>query len=430
MSLQRGHAKSSRLGWDGLVALLGVVLAVGLILGQHARSDRLLQDSDTRGILQGIASRNNPLSWFWTDWPLENHFYRPIPTLTFELDRAVYGSHAWGYGLTNALWIAGCVLLLAWVGSLALGSLRLGAVASLLFATWVLELPWVASVLGWLFAAGAAYVAYRQRRDWALWMGVAVLVMIELHPIEMMRRTTLDWLPGRTAIVMSFFALLAVGAALVMAQRPAWDSKRVVAAVIALVGGAFALASYEQAVMLPAIVALVLLDQSRPAFRFSLANLVAGMAVVVSYLALRSQILPVRVSRYQDQQLRFGPGVFDSFSWYALPVYPTIRSLRIYAEEKFLPFLVSATPWQSVAPWIGYGLGGAALIRWGRWRKPLIWMGASALAFLPMAFLQPFGHYHFLPMALRAIAVTAILDAALSQALEPGDATPQLLADE
>src|SRR5947209_6221642 len=68
------------------IALLAVILACVPILLSHVTTHQLLQDSDTAFLLKTVRERQAPLSWFTGDWPLGNHFYRPVSTLTFEMD--------------------------------------------------------------------------------------------------------------------------------------------------------------------------------------------------------------------------------------------------------------------------------------------------------------------------------------------------------
>ena len=69
----------------------------------------MLADTDTIALRAGIIERGNAMSWFWTDWPLANHFYRPISTLTMEWDMWRWGNWAEGFGMTNALLVIFCV---------------------------------------------------------------------------------------------------------------------------------------------------------------------------------------------------------------------------------------------------------------------------------------------------------------------------------
>ena len=57
-----------------------------------------------------------------------------------------------------------------------------------------------------------------------------------------------------------------------------------------------------------------------------------------------------------------------------------------------------------------------------------VWL-CSAMAFFPMAFLKPFPHYHYWPMALRSIFVVllagAVWDLVVIAASPPGQSAPE-----
>lgn len=72
----------------------GLVVLACVALVAARSSPNPSDDTDTRVLLTKLQERGNPWSWFAGDWPLENHFYRPISTLTFEMDRALYGNLA------------------------------------------------------------------------------------------------------------------------------------------------------------------------------------------------------------------------------------------------------------------------------------------------------------------------------------------------
>jgi hypothetical protein len=89
-------------------------------------------------------------------------FYRPAVTLSFGVDRALFGIQPFPYGVTNVLLLIGCAYLVARVGS------RLGLP------------PWAAGTAG------------------ALWA-------FNFHAVNM----ALLWISGRTALLLCLFALLA-----------------------------------------------------------------------------------------------------------------------------------------------------------------------------------------------------------------------------
>src|SRR5579862_5644501 len=98
-----------------LLWLILPLLACLPILLSHCQDPALLQDSDTAYLLTAIRQRNAPFSWFVGDWPLQNHFYRPLPTLAFEIDNRLYGNDPIGYAWTNDLLCVLCVIGLFWL---------------------------------------------------------------------------------------------------------------------------------------------------------------------------------------------------------------------------------------------------------------------------------------------------------------------------
>ncbi len=380
---------------------------VSVWLGR-ASGASLLQDSDTRGILAGIRARGNPWSWFAGDWPLENHFYRPIPTLFFELDNWLFGGSSAGYGATNALIVCPCVGLLFWVGSELFGSLRWGVLGALLFAYWLLPQRSFESfvVLAAGFAAAlTGWEKIRERPRNAIWITcLFLLVWTELQPIQLLHFRTVGWLPGRTATVMTLFALASIGAFLTWQRRCGWGW--LLACLLAV---ALAMASYEQAVMLPLVLCLMAFLRPQFPVRGAVPVLAACWGLLFAYLVVRSQLVPSEVSRYQDQQFRFGPGVWLSLTDYFAPPLGYLGEIKILAESYFLPLLMTATSWWSLLHFPAFFGGVWALVRAKAWRAPLILGLASAFSFAPMAFLKPFEHYHFWPMALRALFVVSLL---------------------
>lgn len=364
--------------------------------------DGLLSDSDTRGILRGIAERGNPWSWFWTDWPLFNHFYRPFPTLLFEWDAWRSGSSSIGFGETNALLVMMSVAVTAWLASVAFRSALFGCAAAGIFCWWLLPLRQLDFAFGAVLVAGWTYLGWRERWPRARWWAtgfVMMVVLYELSAISTLYLGTVAWLPGRTATTMTVFALASMACCL--KDGLVWKG-------LGLVLAACALGSYEQAVMLPAV-GLTLAWATRCRFGWTFVGLVV---LVVAYVGLRQAILPSGPSAYQDQQFRIGPGLWLSLGDYFAPPLVYLPGLRILAESFFLPLLIAGTGWLAVLSFPAFAGGVWGLRSLRRWREPMGWWLASSLAYAPMAFLHVFEHYHFWPMALRAAFVVSLWKAA------------------
>lgn len=387
-------------------------LAALWVLWNRMTGSHLLQDTDTIGILNAIRERGSPLSWFGGDWPLGNHFYRPLPSLFFELDNALYGRSAAGYGWTNALIAATMPALVFWLGRVMQLRAWAAAGAGALIAVWLTGLDQqllLPEQLRWLFLVVLTIPVWRSGAGWPYklgWVFFAFLTMLATYgPVSLSFRI-IGWLPGRTASVMTLFLIPALAVAFQAKSRLPW--------ILAAFGlGLLALGSYEQAVMIPFLY-LALALAARPKLKKAEWQLVAGFAVSVAlYLALRVALVPSRVSGYQDQQLRFGPGVWVSQADYLLLPYGAYQSLRSLLEFG-LNALVVPDFWTSLGMLVVTVWAWTWLARTQKPRRVLALMAASWLAFLPMSFLKMFEHYHLLPMALRALMVVGMAEVVLA----------------
>jgi hypothetical protein len=158
--------------------------------------------------------------------------------------------------------------------------------------------------------------------------------------------------------------------------------------------------AYEQAVMIPFVIFGLgfWLRTQGVQTRFSLQT--AFWLLLFSYVVVRMQFIPIKPSGYQSQQFRSGPGVVISIIDY---VFPGLQSFNAVWVSLSSGLLILFTPgiWSSAC----FGLGNAAF--WLRLKaagKPLaIVLICAAVAYLPMAFLHQFGHYHYWPGAFLAL---------------------------
>lgn len=434
------------------LAFLLVLPGCLLVWSRRSEAPALLTDTDTRVLLAKLVERNDPLSWFRGDWPLENHFYRPVSTLVFEADLALYGDHAAGYGRTNALLCILCTLALFWFLREFTDSPVVTVLGTSLFAVWTVDsgyflsqivgyAVWVVPVAGalrlwqtlghpdraarppWLPAVGALLVA---------WLAARFLTT-ELDGVVSLWMRNMGWLPGRTATTMTLFALGSLAAyaryerlrdqgrpistdansfdGLSATDTPNTKSARfatasprawvwAVAACLLLAG---ALGAYEQAVMVPACLVAVAvslrLRGARPQWGWQF----AFWGILIGYLVLRHQLVPSEVSGYQRQQFRASGSVGLAILDYLFP------------EGAFVPIILSSLElgWETLLVGgvaVGATLGLAANLAgyWvlrGRWVPGFAALAMSVLAYLPMAWLKPFDHYHYWPMAMRSAFV-------------------------
>lgn len=413
-----------------------VLLACVWLFCQRVTSPDLLQDSDTHVLLDVIARRNAPLSWFGGDWPLANHFYRPLPTLAFEMDRHLYGNQAAGYALTNMLLCILCTLLLFWYLRELTDRPWLTGIATTLFVFW--QIGWYGpSSLAAILAAVALIVGvirhgFKAVRMWLPPFLVGVELSTQISSAPGIGQITYAWLPGRTATVMTVFALIATAAyaryeRLSAERRPRPDltpldppatrsSTQAVEgkpprfvvgwALLAVATGALAFASYEQAVMLPAVLLATACTMKWQGYRVRWGWQGAFWGLLIGYLVLRHVLVPSAPSSYQLQQFRDGAGVWMSLSGYFMPSLSYLPSVSTWTRDMFPVMLLSSETYQPLLA-LASDIGTIVAAR-RRWLFILAGWGMASLAYLPMAWFKQFDHYHYWPMALKSLFVTAL----------------------
>lgn len=429
--------------------LIPLVFSVWVIL-TRATGASLLDDTDTAVLLANIRERGNPWSWFGGDWPLFNHFYRPVSTLFFEFDNAVWGNNAAGYGLTNAVLAGGCIWLCFWVVRELTDHPLTAGLATFIFGMAHMKYVLLGSIFQWFWILALVSLAGLGRgklrdRFWVVLVAVGGCVFLaDLVPGPMdIRFRIVDWLPGRTASVMTVFALVSVaayarferlGARVKEAGPTAMDlpatKGTVVAqagrgnwiwAAVSAVGLLLAFGSYEQAVILPGILTGVLVWFAVQGRLVRWMNLAWIWGLLIGYLALRSAVVPSEVSGYQAQQLRSGAGLYNDLLVYLLPGFDTFI-LFLGSLEMGLLGLLTALPWV-----LGLMILGNLTTMVGLWRSRRRWWGLGALlmgfvASLPMAWLKFFAHYHYFPAVFYSLLIAVMVPVVLGwffEALSP-----------
>jgi hypothetical protein len=100
-SVLTGHASAL------VLAIVWLLFGAGVYLPDIGRG--FIKD-DFGWVAAGAEAMSSPASVFTADQ--SGTFYRPLVTLTFAADHALYGLHSRGYGFTNLLLYAVCVLLI------------------------------------------------------------------------------------------------------------------------------------------------------------------------------------------------------------------------------------------------------------------------------------------------------------------------------
>lgn len=420
------------------IGFIIVLLACIPVFTNRGTGNDLLQDTDTKVLLQTIRARHQPLSWFKGDWPLQNHFYRPLPTLSFELDNALYKNNGSGYGVTNALLAIACVLLLYWFFREFTNNPVVSTLSSALFAFWVSGAFYrTGSMLvqygSYLGLIAAIYWLFKKPIPWAK-VRVSLIAFLTLYyastevfgeavtPVSQLSERMIGWLPGRTASVMAVFALLAMAAyaryerisALRIEKEPSpldppatkssIQTQAINApwlwAILAIAATVLAFCSYEQAVMLPAALLGIAIAMRWQGFRSRWGWQVAFWLCLVGYMLLRKELHLTGTSAYQKQQLRFGPGVGLSLEGYAFPFFGAFSQI-FGALASGLSILFMPDIYMAV---LALAANVTAFVQ-ARRRFIFAFTGwaLSFLTFLPMAWVKPFEHYDFWPMALRSL---------------------------
>ena len=427
------------------IGFLLVLLTCVPIFLNFGRSQNMLEDGDTKALLVAIRARQRPLSWFVTDWPLENHFYRPVSTLTFELDNALHPNDAAGYGLTNAILVGLCVLVLFWFLRELTNNVALTSIGAALFALWsggvlyqqLALLPWAVAIA----ALVASLFPGRRLVYGLIAFFTAAYLTVELYPnlinakFDELSNAMIGWLPGRTASVMTLFALLSMATyaryervsarelevpvspldppatkSTDLSRRPSRLS--FLWALLAVGAAAFAFGSYEQSVMLPAALFGVALSMRLQRYRVRWLWQIPFWGLLVGYLAVRHAVIPSDVSTYQQQQLRSGMTVYIAILDYMIPcasqAWRTISSLD---TTEILVAIMVPQLWAVLFSLVSNVVAYIAAHR--RWVLALTGWALSVLTYLPMAWVKPFAHYVFWPMAMRSLFAATLIWVAL-----------------
>jgi hypothetical protein len=423
------------------IAWAVAVLASGIVLFTHSTAADLLADSDTAVLLSTIRAKNAPFSWFLSDWPLYNHFYRPIPTLAFEMDSRLYGNNPAGYAWTNAALAAGCVLALFWFLREFINRPLAAAGGALLFASWqwnffqpnwndLVNVPIAGLDIPVVPLAILIVGRVRHRRNWRAYVPAAVIcpfLAYELMPIEPLGARVVEWLPGRTASCMTLFALAAMAAyaryerlgsriappldpmtppATRSSQFESRTDARWPWAVASVPLAALAFASYEQAVMLPACMLGCAIAFYWMGYRPTWSLHAAFWCLLAAYVALRHAVIPPGVSHYQNQQIRTTNGAFNSLLDFVWPIslwqqaYNTIESLGVVLLFQPSVYWILIDFWSAAESVV-------ALRK--EWILAVAGLGLSIIAFMPMAWLKIFNHYYYWPLALRTVFTIALV---------------------
>lgn len=199
----------------------------------------------------------------------------------------------------------------------------------------------------------------------------------------------IGWVPSRTALLMTALSIWSLYCLLIGLRSRRWHCL-----LLAVLLYLLALGAYEQAItLLPLWLGLIFwLRGTSGSMSWAAGGGVLLAAALI--VGLRLTLIPLELSRYQHQQLRSslsGP-LWDYFS----ELVPPVRDWHYWQVALPEPSLwLLKEPWDHLVMLMAYaGVLVAFYRHWRLFGSLLLW---QAITFLPMTFLHPFEHYHYLP---------------------------------
>ncbi len=389
---------------------VGLIVLLNLLGVARWHIDDGLWDSfenlDTRVILQRLQQPHSVGEWFTGDWVLGNGFYRPLPSVLYQLDYGLWGANLLRWKWMNGLLATACALALVGFLTTLTGHRRLALAGGLAFTLWQTgfapPIPlWVGALA---LAAGLAW-GYWQG-DWrrgVVWGCLVFALVVEwgfvadlpdIHTQSFAYRA-MGWIPGRTATVMTLLALLALWGAAGYARsgRAGW-------AAMAVGGFVGAMLSYEQFVALPVLMALAVWAVGAPRTRMVRAwgVCLACLLLLAPYALFYRARIPTETQYHQQRVKRYRTLPMTAANWLAPPAPEAWMQVDLTLTAP----LNLAFPrfWLAQVGLVVYLIALREGLR-GRYGW-LGWLG-SLLAYAPTAPLLPLMHYYYLPAALRAL---------------------------
>lgn len=396
------------------MVLIGLINLAGVLRWHYDEGithPNNFENLDTRTIVARLEQPHSVWQWFTGDWVLGNGFYRPLPSLLYKLDYTLWGRHLLAYKWTNGVLALLCgwlVVGLAWqLGGRPMQALGAGAIFSLWQTGFLSGVPawgswvWFAGSIAWGWHAG----------DWrkgvllgalgatALWELNFIPNLSDLHHASFAYRA-MGWIPGRTALLMTFFALICLTALCryTLTRRPGW-------AVVSLLGFLGALGSHEGAVILPLLMALCAFALRKRSGMFPAWVLVVSVLILGVYLMFYQHAIPTDTEYHRQRLKRFSTMGAAWLLW-LLPPAPTLWfQLSVLGDAPLAIFLPAF--WESVLRVATYGLALAWTMR--RERLTVVgWLG-SFFAYMPLSPVIPLMHYYYLPAVFRALLIACLL---------------------
>jgi len=219
------------------------------------------------------------------------------------------------------------------------------------------------------------------------------------------------WIAARTALMGALFSVCCLGSFIGLCR-----TERAALAVPVALFGAAALASYEQALVLPLAALLIVAGLRVHRKRLAASGLGILFALVLLYIIVRVAVMGLEASAYQLMQTKsslIGPvrGLCDYVlsPWYlALMAWDRATLGGLYAAGDHLFWWAVAMPVAWVASY-ARGLRANPRLFGALW-------ATKAVIFLPMAQLHLTEHYYYLPeVAACALAVALVWPRGIQQ---------------
>jgi hypothetical protein len=389
---------------------LGLLLTLNLLGVARWHYDDGLHDGfenlDTRVILQRLQQPHSVGQWFVGDWVLGNGFYRPLPSVLYRLDYWLWGDNLLRWKWTNGLLATAAALALVGCVYTLTERQRVALLVGLAFTLWQTGFaPPIPLWVGFgLLAAGIVW-GYWQGDWWrgTVWGALAFALVVEwgfignlpdIHTQSFAYRA-MGWIPGRTATLMTLFALLVLWGAAGYARtgRARW-------AALALGGFVGAMLSYEQFVALPVLIALAVWAVRPPRALAIRAGAVclACLLLLAPYAAFYRAHIPTQTQYHQQRIKRQKTLPMTTLHWLAPPTPEAWLQVDLSLTAPFN--LLFSRFWLAQVGLVAY----LVALRYGL-RARYGWLGwlGSLLAYAPAAPLLPLMHYYYLPAALRAL---------------------------
>lgn len=389
---------------------LGLLIVLNLWGVARWHYDDGLHDSfenlDTRVILQRLQQPHSVWAWFVGDWVLGNGFYRPLPSVLYQVDYWQWGEDLLRWKWTNGLLATATALALMGFLHALTGQRSVALAGGLAFTLWQTGLAPPVPLWASFVALAAGIVWGYRWGDWrrgAVWGAVAFALVVEwgfldrlpdIHTQSFAYRA-MGWIPGRTATLMALCALLALWgvAGYARSGRARW-------AVLGIGGFIGAMLSYEQFLTLPLLMALTVWATGAPrkwAIR-AWGVCVVCLLLLMPYAAFYRAHIPVQTQYHQQRIKRQKTLPLTATGWLAPPALDAWTQAYLSFTAPFN--LLFPRFWLAQVGLVAYLIA----LRYGL-RSRYGWVGwlGSLLAYAPTAPLLPLMHYYYLPAALRAL---------------------------